>query len=128
MESTTLWSVTGATMVSISAAKVLRCVGLRRGIVGTTTVRWWVVVVVGWSDTCPFTWPALLLFRFGGQKSQKVGVLNKHGINHHQPKPNYPWCNQFILCTTRQAAENHGGTLCCDFSTPHPVVLFPMGQ
>ena len=37
-------------------------------------------------------------------------------------------CKQFLLCTTRQAPENHGCTLCCDFSTPNPVVLFQLGQ
>jgi len=39
-----------------------------------------------------------------------------------------PMCKQFLLCTTRQAPENHGCTLCCDFSTPNPVVLFQLGQ
>jgi hypothetical protein len=39
-----------------------------------------------------------------------------------------PKCQQFILCSTRQAPENHRCTLRCDLSTPNPLVFFPMGQ
>jgi hypothetical protein len=39
-----------------------------------------------------------------------------------------PKCQQFILVATRQAPENHGGTLRCGFPPPNPFVLFPLGQ
>ena len=35
---------------------------------------------------------------------------------------------KFLLCATRQAPEDHGGALRCVLPTPHPFVVFPVGQ
>jgi hypothetical protein len=51
--------------------------------------------------------------------------LKKDG---HQIEQQNPKCQQFLLVATCQAPENHGCTLCCGFSTPNPLVFFPMGQ
>jgi hypothetical protein len=64
---------------------------------------------------------------FGGQRHSPpvFAFLKKVGNQIEQQNPK---CKQYILCTTRQAPENHGCALCCDFSTPNPLVFFPMGQ
>jgi hypothetical protein len=43
-------------------------------------------------------------------KSSMIFDSSKDGNQNQQQNP---WCKQFILCTTRQAPENHGGTLRC---------------
>jgi hypothetical protein len=65
--------------------------------------------------------PPLIIFAFPGTRFPQ----KKDGDQIEQQNPK---CKQFLHFTTRQASENHGGTLCCNFSTPHLVVLFPMGQ
>ena len=51
--------------------------------------------------------------------------LKKDGNQNEQQNPK---CKQFLLVATRQAPENHGGTLCCVLPPPNPVVLFPLGR
>jgi hypothetical protein len=64
---------------------------------------------------------------FSGASDKVLRILfvaqNGNKIQQQNPK-----CQQFILVATCQAPENHSGTLRCDFSTPNPVVFFPMGQ
>jgi hypothetical protein len=52
-------------------------------------------------------------------------IVKKNGNKIEQQNPK---CQQFILVATCQAPENHCYTLRCDFSTPNPLVFFPMGQ
>jgi hypothetical protein len=59
------------------------------------------------------------------KSSSHFCFLKKDGNKIQQQNPK---CQQFLLYATRQAPENHGGTLCCVLSTPNPLVLFPVGQ
>ena len=71
---------------------------------------------------------------FGGQRQN---VLSSTAVNlnfalsskkdGHQNEQQNPKCKQFLLFATRQAPENHGGTLRCVLPPPNPLVLFPMG-
>jgi hypothetical protein len=74
---------------------------------------------------CSVVW---LVFRGQSIRVLKPTATKKKSKDGNQIQQQNPKCQQFILCTTRQAPENHGGTLRCGFSPPNPLVLFPMGQ
>ena len=60
------------------------------------------------------------------------GVTRRHRPrnlkNGNQNEQQNPKCKQFLLFATRQAPENHGGTLRCVLPPPNPFVVFPMGR
>ena len=67
---------------------------------------------------------------FGGQRQNVLhtvifAFLKKDGNQNEQQNPK---CKQFLLVATRQAAEDHGGTIRCVLPPPNPLVFFPMGR